>query len=340
MTEEFPVSLQTFLIHTNVWMDDENRSKLFTRLQDYEVKESEIRFKRKRMEPHIKTINVPVGRIFGMSCMGEHWGVTKQLNMDKTSDDKLMQDMLNGVHEETGSFKNALCIYMSMPNNNIHIMRFCDIIKIAGCNNEEECVLAVSLLWRHIEPHDDCYVVMHEDDKDPSIIEHVFNPTMINYNFTSDYTIDRDRFLDKLNTDMKDVLSSSWWHETQNNVLAEFHQKRHPDEEYKSLVFRKGHLENAIMFIRTYEEMKAVTELIYAYNPNASKKNNKSIKPIRVKINRTSTIMATGRYHRSILDICARLKALVEKNKDELREVIRPCTDIDDDFDISNFIVS
>ena len=85
------------------------------------------------------------------------------------------------------------------------------------------------------------------------------------------------------------------------------------------------------------QELREIRELIYAYNPKASRKNDKPIKPIRVKVNRTSTVMATGKYLNEIIRICNFIMQILVENEQQVMEVLKPNSEMDDDFDLENF---
>lgn len=339
---EFPVTLQTFLCYTNVWINPTQRMRLFKRLQDYCVREEDVPYKKKKKEPYTKQVNAPIGRIFGLSCGDESWGIVKTKKSQHSDalfrEEKMLQTMLTGESDVKDTFKNTLCIYMSMPENNVHIMRFSDILKVAGCKTVRDCILAISLLWRHIEPHDECYKIMHAEDENPFLIKHVFDSSMVNLNFCGKYIIDRERFLEVLRTKYKEQISDARWQETQNNILVRFNQTQQLDRQFKTLFFLKGQLQKKMCIASiSSQELREIRELIYAYNPKASRKNDKPIKPIRVKVNRTSTVMATGKYLNEIIRICNFIMEILVENEQQVMEVLKPNSEIDDDFDLENF---
>ena len=273
-SEQFPVTLQTFLCYTNVWIDTKQRMDLFRRLQDYCVQD--VPYKKKKNEPYIKHINAPIGRIFGLSCGDESWGIVKTKKAKHSNEvfqeDKFMHTMLTGETETNDAFKNALSIYISMPNNNIHIMRFSDILKIAGCKKIEECIMVATLLWRHIEPHSDCYKIMHTEGENPMLIKHVIDTSMINLNFSANYIIDREKFLTIIETRYKDKIKDAGWQDTQNNILVKFNQEFQTDREYQTIFFQKGQIDKLVIAPISFKEKQDILELIYAYNSKASRK--------------------------------------------------------------------
>ena len=341
--DDFPVTLQTFLSYTNVWINAAQRMSLFHRLQDYCVHEDQVPYKKKKKEPYTRHINAPVGRIFGLSCGDESWGIVKTKKAQHIDssfrEEKMLQTMLTGESEIKDTFKNTLSIYISMPKNNVHVMRFSDILKIAGCKKIEECIAVVALLWRHIEPYTDCYTIMHSEGEDPNLIKHIMDPSMINLNFSAEYTIDREKFLTVIETRYKDKIQDAGWQDTQNNILVTFNQKFQSEREYTTLFFKKGELMRLMIAPISWKELREIRELIYAYNPKASRKTEKKIKPIRIKVNRTSTVMATGRYLNEIMYNCYLIMNVLTENKEEIVEKLRPINDLDKNFDINNFLV-
>lgn len=345
MTEnKFPITLQTFLCATNVLISAQKRAVLFDRLQDYVVQEEDIPYKKKKKEPCTKEVNVPVGRIFGLSCGDRSWGIVKNKKMNhidcNSEEDKILQSILSGESDSKNNFKNALCVYMSMPKNNVHIMRFSgDVLKIAGCKDVDECILATSLLWKHIEPHKDCYKIMHTEGDSPNLIKHSFYSSMINLNFSAKYIIDREKLLDLLNNQYKDKIKDARWQDTQNNILVRFDQEKNT-QYFKTTFFQRGHMDNMIVAEIPPEEFQEIRELIYAYKSKVTRKTLKKVKPIRVKINRTSTVMATGTYLEELNDYCELVMNILKNNEENVKEKLKPITEIDEDYDISNFVVS
>ena len=338
---KFPVTLQTFLCYTNVWINPTQRIELFRRIQDFHIPEDEIPYKKKKKEPYTKQINAPIGRIFGLSCGDESWGVVKtkktQHSNSSYNEDKMLQTMLTGESDVKDTFKNTLCIYMSMPENNVHIMRFSDIMKVAGCKNVNDCILAITLLWKHIEPHTDCYEIMHTVGENPLLIKHAFDSSMINLNFSAHYLIDREKFLCILKEKYSDQIEDARWQETQNNILVRFKQSYQEDIRHKTIFFQRGSISKLCIAEISQTELHEIKQLIFAFNRKAAPKHDKTIKPIRIKVNRTSTVMATGKYLNKIEETCNFVMQILKENEDQVKEILRENSDIDDDFGFVKF---
>lgn len=332
------ITLQTFLVSTNVWMSSKQRKNLFEKLfreltknQDYSLTQ---RHDGKR-ETNIKNINAPIGTLFGISCEDITWGASK--TKKKISDeDKLLKELLTGNSDSKSNFKNTLGFYISMENNNVHIMRFSDSLKIAGCKTIDEALKASIFLWKYIEPYSDCYKVMHtSEDLHPNTIKHAADPTMINLNFHTGFIVDVEKFLALMEKKYLQNIFEVRWKDTP--VLICFRTKNEKEMTYKMVSFEKGNLDKMLFSEIDRKEYVELTELIYAYNPRASRKNRKPLKPVRLKVNRSGTIMVTGSYLKHMTECCEIIDKILKENKEEIIEKLKPPEEVDDSFDLQNF---
>lgn len=326
--ENYHVSVRTVMVYTNIFFKD--RWALYDKLPLCPI--DDIPLTKKQKQPSPDKVKGPPGSIFSISYKNKRRGIpippnshkkkrkTEEARMEDENLSKLRNTTTKKSQEE---FRNALCLRIIMPYNNLHLMIFNDCIKLAGCKEVHHAYMVLLYLWEMLKEIPESWVIMNENQP-TFVLENV----MINVNFGLGINLDRAKVNEVMNLDKYDkvVNLSKPPGNNQNNVQVIMPQKKPENMLYNTIqinnVGKNKNEENFLLYKVSEDYYQNIRQLIYLFNPETTKKNSKPSDELKFLIYRTGTVMISGRYLESMNEAYKQFIKIITENQECITEII------------------
>ena len=214
-------------------------------------------------------------------------------------------------------FLNQLTMVLSLGEININVMMFDTSIKTAGNKRRDDALEVMMLLWEnHIRSNKTCWKFQNDKSKSTKFL---FDPVMVNYKFTLNFAIDKDKFSKLFSQEnMENVKLCKYEPTSSTNVNVKFVCHKPEGHRYDVLKYKKGGF--GVVIREKCEKNKF----------NNKKEKDKTITLI---VFPSAEVIMSGSYEKVSKKIYNQFIKTVNSHKDDIEEKVNV-----EKLDLSKFI--
>ena len=207
-------------------------------------------------------------------------------------------------HKKIVYFLNQTPIVISLGSKLFNVMMFDSTLGIQGCKKVEDAMEVVMILWEeYILKIPNSYSLLDDGVYHQPLF--IFSESMTNVKYKLGFYIDREKINSLMNKPKYNnyIYMSQFEATGHTGVNVKMYSNKPDNMKYKTLVYNEDHFETVYVKNNVYDKKK-------------KKRFNTFI------VFSSSEIILSGKYYESMKESYNFFNSIIEKNKDQIKEVI------------------